>query len=78
LQQACHIGRYGGLAARPRLQVEKVITRIFDGEKGQSLIEQLMPAAKWACVDEAKFAKLTKPGSTPRQDAKIFWGVRRP
>jgi hypothetical protein len=55
-----------------------VITRIFDGEKGQALIEQLMPAAKWACVDEAKFAKLTKPGSTPRQDAKIFWGVRRP
>jgi SAM-dependent methyltransferase len=43
------------------LQVEKVIPRIFDAEKGQALIEQLLPAAKWAGVDEAKFAKLTMP-----------------
>lgn len=43
------------------LVVERVIPRIFDAEKGQALIESLMPAAQLAGVPTEKFRQLSQP-----------------
>ncbi|MGV1044277.1 class I SAM-dependent methyltransferase [Limnohabitans sp.] len=43
------------------LVVEKVIPRIFDAEKGQALIDALMPAAQLAGVSPERFKQLSQP-----------------